>query len=527
MTTILTLPMLFFLGENNSYKLLAILVLLLSSYVSKSVIDTSYDGNMYHLYGVDLICRGWNFLTHNTIPEIELSKVGYATVNYPKVAWTIGAYWEKIFGSVQAGKSFNISILFIGFLYLRHASRNIFRISRCNLTAALLVINPATFYQISSFCVDNSLYILILISSIASFVWLEKREKDQFSTGIILVSSLALLWGLKFTAPIYSTCIISLIVCWRFLLNFNLQKLKSLWLFVLGIVISLSINFNPYFTNQIHFGNPFYPAFGHPVLSTHIIESQITPEFLSQNYLKRIFSSYASRSDNFLQKGEPIQYKVPGLVYPSELKSFLGEGGRIAGFGPLFSLLLILGLGFILLRRTGSEFHLLLLLIASSGFANPHAWWARLSPQLYLFGLFSYFFLISYDNKLILKAVVCVLLLNIILVTGPQIVSYSYSVHKYNSYIRLIQENNKLITIDFSPFWYGQKTILEEKGIFLEEKATTDKDEVIICVPSNAKISINRLPKSIQAKFTQISSQSMGDFLKAYFKKPKFSLNQN
>jgi hypothetical protein len=81
--------------------------------------------------------------------------------------------------------------------------------------------------------------------------------------------------------------------------------------------------------------------------------------------------------------------KFPLSISLAEIKTFQVTDVRIAGWGPLFSLILLISLGtgiLLVIRQRGKSLAGwgLILLITATMLLNPEAWWARYAPQFWL-----------------------------------------------------------------------------------------------------------------------------------------------
>jgi hypothetical protein len=143
------------------------------------------------------------------------------------------------------------------------------------------------------------------------------------------------------------------------------------------------IGANPYVKNIVTGKHIFYPLFGEE--KKDIITFAQPPSFHEMNRFEKLAVATFSQSENINEasKKNP-QLKVPGTINAQEINQLSFEDLRIAGFGPLYSLALILAIGFIIFRRGIDKNCLVLLgMIALSTILNPEAWWARYAPHLY------------------------------------------------------------------------------------------------------------------------------------------------
>jgi hypothetical protein len=159
----------------------------------------------------------------------------------------------------------------------------------------------------------------------------------------------------------------------------------------IGLAIgTVGLGFNPYCDNFIRKGHPFYPLQGSG--SVDIIGQQLPTEFIARDRVTKLLWSTFSRSSNDLTK--PPRLKVPGTLVMSEIESLRATDLRVAGFGPLFALALLLALAAFgqycwqVGRARPARGDAVIILFASlfvvgSALANPEGWWARYCPQLW------------------------------------------------------------------------------------------------------------------------------------------------
>jgi hypothetical protein len=119
------------------------------------------------------------------------------------------------------------------------------------------------------------------------------------------------------------------------------------------------------------------------------------------------------------------QLKIPFTVHKHELAAFAVEDARYGGFGPLFGsiILLIIPAAFVVLFKAKRWVTWILFItaamIAASTLISPEAWWARLSPQLWLLPLtfiVSFYYLPGKYWKYAAGLLMSLLLLNSMLV---------------------------------------------------------------------------------------------------------------
>jgi hypothetical protein len=156
---------------------------------------------------------------------------------------------------------------------------------------------------------------------------------------------------------------------------------------ILAIVVA---GYNPYVTNTIHKGHPFYPIAGKNKIDA--IVHMIPPPLKNHNTIERFVASTFSQCDNVSEgSSAQLHYKIPFTFSTNEIKVLQSEGIRLGGFGVLWSgifLISIIGAVIaIVSRHFESRKYLMLILFAIVGSValNPVSWWARFVPQLWLF----------------------------------------------------------------------------------------------------------------------------------------------
>ncbi len=155
----------------------------------------------------------------------------------------------------------------------------------------------------------------------------------------------------------------------------------------------------PYVTNTLRYGHPFYPIYGPPIYGAPIngitafnkefvLQNQMPPDFETLGWPEKLYRSIFSPSSS--QVGvDSGPLKFPLRVSRPEVTAFARPDVRVSGWGPLFGATLVVALaGLALLLFVSRKFTLrtlaLLGLVAGTTLLNSEAWWARYSPQLWL-----------------------------------------------------------------------------------------------------------------------------------------------
>jgi len=144
-------------------------------------------------------------------------------------------------------------------------------------------------------------------------------------------------------------------------------------------------------TNFRFHGNPFYPVLGSDEAAASAMAGQFDiwapPEFMAMGRVEKLARSLLSESGG--AESMP-RWKMPLTVARRELYIFFNTEPRYGGFGPLFGSVLLATLIVFLAaarsidRRVLVSAGALTLLLVLSALLNREAWWARLSPQVWL-----------------------------------------------------------------------------------------------------------------------------------------------
>ncbi len=152
------------------------------------------------------------------------------------------------------------------------------------------------------------------------------------------------------------------------------------------------VGFQPYITNTIHKGNPFYPSMSVDKEGAvqNVVMWQAPREFMEMNRFGKLFYSLFSKSEHRTDRMPRL--KIPISMDGPEIEAFRHPDVRFGGFGPLYGSVLILTVGVAMVLIGSRRLVGILTLVAAGvillpALVNPEAWWARLSPQLWLLPL--------------------------------------------------------------------------------------------------------------------------------------------
>jgi hypothetical protein len=397
-----------------------------------SLFDFSQDGQAYQQPAVIALANGWNPVYDPYLekynPFYKQAMAGnelYAN-HYTKAPWITAAAVYLLTGSVESGKLFNFLYPAAAFLITWNFLLRFGRVpgKAKPVIAALVALNPVALYQLSSYYNDGQLASLLSITLVLAFQYILFGEKKAL---YFLMLTLPVLSNIKFTGLIYGAVIVGLAWLLVFILDRDVQRRFILAMSATFLITFFIIGFQPYVTNLASKGNPFYPALrigepGKNLLET-VNNRQAPASFMRKDRFQKLFYSLFSRSDSNLTHMPKL--KIPFLIYHNELAAFNVTDARYGGFGPLFGSILLLvipGAVVLTLKAKGlikwsSFIPVGIILILT--FINPEAWWARLSPQLWLLPLtliVSFYYLHDKFWKYTAGFLMTLLLLNCLLV---------------------------------------------------------------------------------------------------------------
>lgn len=354
--------------------------------------DMSWDGLWYHQTAVYQMAHGWNPLRepmHDFAPHLQDWLRYYAKGPWytalalfettQHIEWAKAGTWLAL-----AAMFFAVFAAALDFGMRRHAAVAI---------AALVSLNPVVTCELASYLVDG-----ILISFLACFVaalfrWFQRPSRMMVW---IVMTSAILCINAKLTGLVYlcffcaAGGLYALIKRRDRLVRFAVVQLAAL---LLGAVF---FGFNPYVTNTVHRGNPFYPWLGsaaHPSFAQRgrdPNELYETPKnMVGRNRFFRLgYAIFGRPGAQPFFEGDNARLMWPFDVRWKDFYIFYFHEVRIAGFGPLFSGAFVIGLGLlgVALVRPGVPREIVVLLagaVVASLLVGVHTWWARYGPQLW------------------------------------------------------------------------------------------------------------------------------------------------
>jgi hypothetical protein len=449
-----------------------LLIMLASIYCSGKFYDIWCDGQAIHQEAIIQLANGWNPVHQQLSQQVNNSK----WINpYPKALPIYAATLYKITGRIEQSKAFNFLLIAASF-FLSFSALLCFKQIKPFMAfalACLFSLNPVAVYQSLSFYVDGQMS--SLLCSFASLIVLLFVRSDSLII-VTLIMCIIMILNIKLTGFAYMFVFMIGIGGFLFLnkqRKLGLKILKiSLISFLLGIFL---VGFNPYITNMMHFGNPFYPIAG--VNKLDVAHEYLPQGFRVMNRFEKLFLSLFSKSEN-IGGSEKVSLKWPFTVSETELITFVGADTRVGGFGPLFSGALIVTLVVILIsalfdiRKTKIALGVISLL-AVSIFINPEAWWVRYVPQLWMIPLVAVILSLHLLHKSLYylgRLLVFILLINVVLILGVYIDGQMYWSKLLKQQLEFLSANSQSgeLPVKFHDF-SSNRIRLNEAGVKYKE----------------------------------------------------------
>jgi hypothetical protein len=365
-----------------------------SLFLASKFFDMSWDGLWYHQTAVYQMSHGWNPLydpMHNFTPHLE-SWLRY----YAKGPWYIALALFETTHNIEIAKAAPWIALIATFFAVFAVSIDFgMRRHRAVLIAALVSLNPVVTCQLASYLVDGLLISFLACFIAAMFRWF---LKPNLLVSVIAIAAAFLCINAKLTGLVY-LCFF----CAAGGIYVLVRRRELFWRYVVILSISISVGtvifgFNPYITNTINRGHPFYPMLGtsaYPSLSEmgqDPIERDETPHNMvgRNRFIRFAYAIFGRPGSQPFFQGENANLMWPFDVGWKDFNIFYFHEVRISGFGPLFSGALIISLllfGMVLFKPSIPRITMIIFscAIILSVLISKHTWWARYGPQLWWF----------------------------------------------------------------------------------------------------------------------------------------------
>ena len=358
--------------------------------------DFSGDGQWYHQPAALALAEGWNPLKTARLAdwnagfEQEIPSAAIYVQHYAKGVWIVAAAAYRATGLLEATKVFNLLYLLATYLitagFLSRVGLSRAWAHAMALTAA---VNPVILYQMHSFFVDGQLAALCTLLVVLSldYLWAPRRR-----VLVLLGACVVLLANVKFTGLVFAISLGGGLFVLSWLRGWSRETGRYAAAGLMSVTFAiLGVGYQPYVTNYRSHGNPFYPVLDRDAAAEAATARQFDiwapAEFMAMGRLEKLTRSVLAESSG--AESMP-RWKVPFTVSKRELYIFFNTEPRYGGFGPWFgSILAVTLVGYLLVgramvRRVWMIGAVLSLLVTLSALVNPEAWWARLSPQLWL-----------------------------------------------------------------------------------------------------------------------------------------------
>lgn len=415
---------------------------------SASLMDSSWDGRTYHQTVALFLNKGWNPIYNDvynfskTLYGITLGDLIWCE-NYVKFSEIFAANILALTGKIEAGKAFNGISCIILFCYSFYTLK---RMAEKNLPAqnvqkssnttenpsvakpntlllfvfsSILIYNPVVISQFFTYYVDGLLYLYFLTGVFALINWnLDYTNgKNPCRAILIFIMSSCITLNIKFGGLLCFVCILLCATIFWMLqkikftqnqqyksLSLKIFNTKIFWYSVLVIIVlALVSGINPYFTNVSKHRNIIYPLAGANKID--VITLNTPKGFENRSSCHKFFISLFAKSANYTNVANIApKLKLPFTIHKKEFRAIKDPDTRIAGFGILFSGILLLTIFFLFKTDyknapAKNEFTLIFAIIGLSVVLNPENWWARYIPQFWaLVALAAYFIYLNPKN---------------------------------------------------------------------------------------------------------------------------------
>jgi len=374
---------------------------LVSLALAAVVKDYSYDGQRYHQQAVLALAGGWNPLRDQPLQGANSLWIN----GYAKGPWTWSAAWFDATGSIELGKSLHVwlaasaGLLAYGALLRLTTQGWLVGRAAALWIAVLAAVNPVFLYQWPTHMNDSLVGSLLLaLASQAARLALSPFGFLRTAYGWLAAGlALALLPTLKSSGLAYAllACVAAFALA---LLARRVHLAKSVTLLAAASMLpaALLLGWNPYVTNTLRHGHPFYPLAG--TARVDIISGNSPARLQEAGRVAQLLGSLFSESHSELGASDhpAFRLKWPGVASGQELSRFSSKTDmRIGGFGPWFSLGLMMAFAAAaaavaaagVKSRTLLRAAALPAAILALTLAFPEPWWARYVPQMYLLPL--------------------------------------------------------------------------------------------------------------------------------------------
>lgn len=455
--------------------------------VSSQFYDTTYDGRAYHQEAIIRLAQGYNPYYQQLDEDEELHALWIN--HYPKAMEIVSSAVYAFTGNIETGKAFNLLFMISNILmgvgvFLRWG-----RLSQGAglIFAMILGLNPVAVCQSLTYYVDGQTWSLLLAGAYLIFLFVFEKKMAWNMILALVIFSLA---NMKFTSLVYLMVMMAVYYLILLLTRPGKELIQTFMITgTAGLIAVFFIGFNPYVTNTLINGHPFYPVYGENKVD--IITGNAPHEFKDKNRFEKFYLSFLGRSGNLMRawSDEKIDLKPPFTFDLKEIKAMTGCDVRVAGFGPLFSgIFLVSALLYVLNKlgksggKTGEKgkdrfpgkaswIDALLFFVVFSVVINPEFWWARYVPQLWavpvLMLLGSGF---SGKKPGLALVPVAFYLVSIFMISTVYIGSNIKETRALNHELELLSEGNREMAVYFENFRSDRLKLMKKGIAYIETK---------------------------------------------------------
>lgn len=367
-------------------------VILSSVFFAGQFYDMSWDGLWYHQTAVFQMANGWNPIydpLHNFTPHLQ-----DWVRHYAKGQWYIALSFYEILGDIEYAKA-STWIALIASFFAVFAVTNQFGLSKTKsiFISIIISLNPVVVFELASYLVDGLMISFLTIFTAALFSWF--KEQNRLNIFLMILSAI-LTVTTKQTGLVYLCFIIAGAGIYIIIIRRELLK-KYLYTQSIALLLGIFIfGFNPYVTNTITRGNPFYPMLGsdkYPSLAQQgedPIEKWETPHNMmgTNRFTRLAYAIFGRPGAQPYYPNTDASFMIPFDLGWDDFSIYYFHDVRISGFGPLFGVILLLStilLIYLFFKSKVSNLIITIFIVTlfSSLLISEHTWWARYGPQLW------------------------------------------------------------------------------------------------------------------------------------------------
>ena len=355
--------------------------------VSSFTFEWMGDGFSYHKPAMIAMCEGWNpYWSHDQLAQnVRDGSLAMWVIPYPKATWIIGAQLYAATGNVDQVHIINMLFVFVTVPICFVAIRTVFNLSvfKSFLFSLILASNPVSLSQISIGYLDGILGSCLTVLFLSLAAYLENRNSRWFP---FIVGSIVIATNAKFTGVVYVGLFLLIVLGAHVVIDrLYKRRFDRNILAVVGVaaILSIIVGINPYIQHIFEHRHPF-----HPIMVLRNTEEKVdfssvwysNDEFKNATRFQRFFFSYITPPHEIGTRSALYTIKPDELLTNRTTKSH----GEINGFGEAFAIPLVFSLIMLPLVRKGNVW-ILIIAIWATVLVQPHNWWARYVPQLWIF----------------------------------------------------------------------------------------------------------------------------------------------